>query len=128
MPNLGQLALAIALILALYSIAANIYGARRNATDAIVSAPHALWAMTAMVAIGAVSLRVGTLLLSTFASIVAFQNRRRNPEIAPYALAVMAIVAVFFLGMLNFVTRPFDLMAVRPVEGSDLNPLLQNYW
>src|SRR5271163_22330 len=167
MPNLGQLALAIALILALYSIAANIYGARRNATDVIVSARHAIWAMTAMVAIAAVSLWVGlltsdfsleyvasyssttlptiykitslwggqqgslllwTLLLSTFASIVAFQNRRRNAEIAPYALAVMAIVAVFFLGMLNFVTRPFDLMAVRPVEGSDLNPLLQNYW
>src|SRR5579871_5499320 len=167
MPNLGQLALAIALILALYSIASNIYGARRNATDVIVSARHAIWAMTAMVAIAAVSLWVGlltsdftleyvasyssttlptiykitslwggqqgslllwTLLLSTFASIVAFQNRRRNPEIAPYALAVIAIVAVFFLGMLNFVTRPFDLLAVRPAEGSDLNPLLQNYW
>ena len=58
MPNLGQLALAIALILALYSIAANIYGARRNATDVIVSARHAIWAMTAMVAIAAVSLWV----------------------------------------------------------------------
>src|ERR1700733_2241986 len=167
MPNLGQLALAIALILALYSIAANIIGARRNSPDVIVSARHAIWAMTAMVAIAAVSLWVGlltsdfsmeyvasyssttlptiykitslwggqqgslllwTLLLSTFASIVAFQNWGRNPEIAPYALAVMAIVAVFFLGMLNFVTRPFDLLAVRPTEGSDLNPLLQNYW
>ena len=167
MPNLGQLALAIALILALYSIAANIYGARRNAADLIVSARHAIWAMTAMIAIAALSLWVGlltndfsleyvasyssttlptiykitalwggqqgslllwALLLSTFASMVAFQNRRRNPEITPYALAVMAIIAVFFLGMLNFVTRPFDLLAVRPPEGSDLNPLLQNYW
>src|SRR5579862_9578854 len=167
MPNLGQLTLAIALILALYSIAANIIGARRGATDLIVSARHAIWAMTAMVLIAAVSLWVGlltsdfsleyvasyssttlptvykitslwggqqgslllwTLLLSTFASIVAFQNRRRNLEIAPYALMVMALVAVFFLGMLNFVTRPFDLLAVRPIEGSDLNPLLQNYW
>src|ERR1700736_5819679 len=167
MPNLGQLALAIALILALYSIAANIYGARRNAADVIVSARHAIWAMTAMVAIAAVSLWVGllssdfsleyvasyssttlptiykitslwggqqgslllwTLLLTTFTSIVAFQNRRRNREIAPYALAVMAIVAVFFLFMLNFVTRPFDLLATIPREGSDLNPLLQNYW
>jgi len=167
MPNLGQLTLAIALILALYSIAANIIGARRGTPDLIVSARHAIWAMTAMVLIAAISLWVGlltsdfsleyvasyssttlptvykitalwggqqgslllwTLLLSTFASIVAFQNRRRNPEIAPYALAVMAIVAVFFLGMLNFVTRPFDLLAVRPLEGSDLNPLLQNYW
>src|SRR6202050_3148032 len=167
MPNLGQLALAIALILALYSIAANIIGARRNSPDVIVSARHAIWAMTAMVAIAAVSLWVGlltsdfsmeyvasyssttlptiykitslwggqqgslllwTLLPSTSASIVAFQNRRRNPEIAPYALVTMAVVAIFFLGMLNFVTRPFDLLAMRPAEGSDLNPLLQNYW
>src|SRR5579872_6666884 len=167
MPNLGQLALAIALILALYSIAANLIGARRNSPDVLVSARHAIWAMTAMVAIAAVSLWVGlltsdfsmeyvasyssttlptvykitslwggqqgslllwTLLLTTFTSIVAFQNRRRNPEIAPYALVTMAVVAIFFLGMLNFVTRPFDLLAVRPAEGSDLNPLLQNYW
>src|ERR1039457_6345199 len=167
MPNLGQLSLAIALILAFYSIAANIYGARRNAPDVLASARHAIWAMTAMVAIAAVSLWTGlltsafsleyvasyssttlptiykitslwggqqgslllwTLLLTTFTSIVAFQNRRRNPEIAPYALVTMAVVAIFFLGMLNFVTRPFDLLAVRPAEGSDLNPLLQNYW
>ena len=40
----------------------------------------------------------------------------------------MAGVAMFFLGMLNFVTRPFDLLAAVPAEGSDLNPLLQNYW
>ena len=69
-----------------------------------------------------------TWLLSIFTSIAAFQNRRRNPEIAPYALAVLAGVAIFFLLMLNFVTRPFDLLAAVPAEGSDLNPLLQNYW
>ena len=51
MPDLGKLALAIALILAVYSIAANIYGARRNAPDFVVSARHAIWAMCAMVTI-----------------------------------------------------------------------------
>ena len=74
------------------------------------------------------SLLFWTWLLSIFTSIAAFQNRRRNPEIAPYALAVLAGVAIFFLLMLNFVTRPFDLLATVPAEGSDLNPLLQNYW
>ena len=167
MPDLGKLALAIALLLAIYSIAANIYGARRNAPDFVVSARHAIWAMCAMVTIAVVTLWAGlmrsdfsleyvagyssttlptvykitslwggqqgsllfwTWLLSIFTSIAAFQNRRRNPEIAPYALAVMAGVAIFFLGMLNFVTRPFDLLATIPREGSDLNPLLQNYW
>jgi cytochrome c-type biogenesis protein CcmF len=167
MAFIGQFALALALTLAIYSIGANLYGARRRAGEMIASARHALWAMNAMVVLAALalwsallqndfrlayvehyssttlptiykitalwggqqgSLLWWTFLLSSFISIAAFQNRRRNPEITPYALAVMAMVAVFFLGMLNFVTRPFDLLPVAPPEGSDLNPLLQNYW
>jgi cytochrome c-type biogenesis protein CcmF len=167
MPDLGRLALAIALLLAIYSIGANVYGARRSHPEFIASARHALWAMCAMVTIAVVALWTGLLtsdfsleyvasyssttlptaykftalwggqqgsllfwtwLLSIFTSIAAFLNRRRNPEIAPYAMAVLAGVAIFFLGMLNFVTRPFDLMAVIPAQGTDLNPLLQNYW
>jgi cytochrome c-type biogenesis protein CcmF len=167
MTFIGQLALALALVLALYSIAANIYGLRRRRGDVLASARHALWAMTAMVALAAVALWSGllrsdfsleyvasyssttlptiykitalwggqqgslllwTLLLSGFCAIVAFQTRERNSEIAPYVLIVLALVAVFFLGMLNFVTRPFVAMIPAPVEGSDLNPLLQNYW
>src|ERR1700677_899704 len=167
MPQLGNLALAIALILAIYSIVANVYGARRHLPDFVVSARHAVWAMCAMVTIAVVvlwiallrsdfsleyvaayssttlprvykitslwggqqgSLLFWTWLLSIFTSIAAFQNRRRNPEIAPYALAVLAGVSIFFLGMLNFVTRPCDLLATVRPDGSDLNPLLQNYW
>jgi cytochrome c-type biogenesis protein CcmF len=167
MPELGRLCLAIALLLAGYSIAANIYGARRNQGAFVVSARHALWAMCAMVTIAVVVLWTGlvtsdfhleyvasyssttlplpykftalwggqegsllfwTWLLSIFTSVVAFQNRRRNPEISPYAMAVLAGVAIFFLGMLNFVTRPFGLLSPAPLNGQDLNPLLQNYW
>src|SRR5262249_48302968 len=73
------------------------------------------------------SLLLWTLLLCTFTAIVAFQHRR-NPSIAPYALSVLAGLAIFFLFMLNFVTRPFDMVAHVPVDGRDLNPLLQNYW
>ena len=167
MTLIGQLALALALVLALYSIAANIYGMRRRRTDVLISARHALWAMAAMVALAACALWSGllrsdfsleyvasyssttlptiykitalwggqqgslllwTLLLSLFTAIVAFQTRDRNAEIAPYVLIVMAGVAVFFLGMLNLVTRPFDAMMPAPAQGTDLNPLLQNYW
>src|SRR3979490_1344145 len=161
MPDLGKLALPIALLLALYSIAPNIYGAPRAAPDFVVSARHALWAMCAMVTIAIVALWTGLLrsdfsleyvaayssttlptiykftslwggqqgsllfwtwLLSIFTSIAAFQNRRRNPEMTPYALAVLAGIAIFFLGMLNFVTRPFELLAALPADGQDLNP------
>jgi cytochrome c-type biogenesis protein CcmF len=167
MPLIGQLALALALIVACYSILANVIGARRGIPALLVSARHALWAMCAMVTVAVFalwtsllqsdfsleyvasytsltlpsiykftalwggqqgSLLFWTWLLSIFTAIVAVQNRRRNPEITPYALAVLAGLAIFFLGMLNFVTRPFDMLAAVPADGQDLNPLLQNYW
>ncbi len=167
MPLIGTLALALALVLAGYSIIANVVGARASIPSLTASGRHALWAMCAMVtvAVGALwtsllhsdfsleyvasytsfslptiykitalwggqqgSLLFWTWLLTIFTSIVAFQNRRRNPEMTPYALAVLAGIAIFFLGMLNFVTRPFELLAVVPADGQDLNPLLQNYW
>ncbi len=167
MALIGQLALALALVLAAYSIIANVVGARASIPALTTSARHALWAMCSMVtvAVGALltsllhsdfsleyvasytsyslptvykitalwggqqgSLLFWTWLLTIFTSIVAFQNRRRNPELTPYALAVLAGLAIFFLGMLNFVTRPFELLATIPNDGQDLNPLLQNYW
>src|ERR1700730_5541029 len=167
MPLIGQLALALALVLAAYSIIANVVGARASIPSLTASARHALWAMCAMVTLAVAalwssllhsdfsleyvasytsfslptvykitalwggqqgSLLFWTWLLTIFTSIVAFQNRRRNSEITPYALATLAGLAIFFLGMLNFVTRPFDVLAVVPNDGQDLNPLLQNYW
>jgi len=167
MAFIGQVALMLALVLAIYSIGANLYGARRGLPDLVASARHAVWAMCAMVALAMCALWSGllqsdfsleyvasyssttlptiykitalwggqqgslllwTFLLTLFTAIVAYQSPRRNPELSPYVLAVMAGVAIFFLGMLNFVTRPFELLATVPREGTDLNPLLQNYW
>ena len=167
MTLIGQLALALALLLAIYSIGANILGMNKRRGELLASARHALWAMAAMVALAAAALWSGllrsdfsleyvasyssttlpsiykitalwggqqgslllwTLLLSIFTAVVAIQTRERNSEIAPHVLIVMATVAVFFLGMLNLVTRPFDAMIPPPAQGTDLNPLLQNYW
>ncbi len=167
MPLIGQLALALALILAAYSIIANLVGARRSLPALLASGRHAVWATCAMVTVAVAalwtsllrsdfsleyvasytsaslptfykitalwggqqgSLLLWTWLLTIFTAIAAFQNRRRNPEIAPYALVVLAAIAIFFLGMLNFVTRPFDMLAAVAPDGQDLNPLLQNYW
>jgi cytochrome c-type biogenesis protein CcmF len=167
MPMLGQIALALALLLAGYSMIANVLGILRSRADLLASARHALWAMCAMVTLAVAvlwnglltsdfsleyvasyssltlptfykitalwggqqgSLLFWTWLLSIFTAIVAFQNRRRNPGIAPWALITMAAAACFFLMMLNFVTRPFATLARVPANGTDLNPLLQNYW
>jgi hypothetical protein len=53
MSLIGQLALA--LIVAIYSIGANLLGIRRNSPDLLLSARHALWAMCAMVPVGVAS-------------------------------------------------------------------------
>ncbi len=67
-------------------------------------------------------------ILTTLTSIALFQNRRRNRELMPFVTATCMTVATFFTGMLAFVTRPFELLPFVPAEGTDLNPLLQNYW
>jgi len=68
------------------------------------------------------------LILTTFIAIAQFQNRARNRALMPYVTATTCTVAAFFLSMLALITPPFALLPYPPAEGTDLNPLLQNYW
>ncbi len=63
-----------------------------------------------------------------FSTIVLFQNRFKNQELLPYVTASLMSISLFFLLLLCFVTPPFERLSFVPNEGSDLNPLLQNYW
>ncbi|MBI5505499.1 MAG: heme lyase CcmF/NrfE family subunit [Deltaproteobacteria bacterium] len=74
------------------------------------------------------SLLFWALILTTFTSLALFQNRHRNRELMPYVTATAATVAAFFVSLLVFMTPPFALLSFPPAEGTDLNPLLQNYW
>jgi cytochrome c-type biogenesis protein CcmF len=66
-------------------------------------------------------------LLAVFAAIAVYTNRHRQREILPYAVAVMAAVADFFLYLIIFEKNPFDTFLVEvPASGQGLNPLLQN--
>ncbi|HEA69873.1 MAG TPA: heme lyase CcmF/NrfE family subunit [Desulfobacterales bacterium] len=65
-------------------------------------------------------------LLSIFAAIVTFQNRKKNRELLPYVLAVLMTVTLFFTFLMVFVTNPFETLNYRPPDGQGLNPLLQN--
>ena len=81
------------------------------------------------------SLLLWTWLLSGYAFFVLFLNRKRHPELMPYAGVVMAGVQTFFLTLNNFVATPFQVIAgadgagvmhlARLSEGRGLNPLLQ---
>jgi cytochrome c-type biogenesis protein CcmF len=74
------------------------------------------------------SLLFWVLILTSMSSLVHLQNRRRNEALMPYVTTTLMTTAVFFLGLLVFITDPFERLPVAAREGVDLNPLLQNYW
>lgn len=74
------------------------------------------------------SLLFWVFILTTLFSIALLQNRKRNRELMPWVTATVMTVAVFFLALLVFLTPPFAQLPFVATEGSDLNPLLQNYW
>lgn len=74
------------------------------------------------------SLLFWALLLTSFTALACFQNRNRNRELMPWVNATASTVGAFFISLLVFLTPPFALLGFVPAEGTDLNPLLQNYW
>ncbi|MGE0684752.1 MAG: heme lyase CcmF/NrfE family subunit, partial [Candidatus Binatia bacterium] len=74
------------------------------------------------------SLLFWTFLLTFFSTLVHMQNRNKNRELMPYVTVTLMVISLFFLGLLCFITPPFERLSFTPQEGSDLNPLLQNYW
>src|SRR5438067_2397945 len=69
-------------------------------------------------------------LLSTYAMVVAFTNRRRHREMMPWVVAILGTVQTFFLILNNFVANPFRMLAtdkliVAVPDGNGLSPLLQ---
>lgn len=69
-----------------------------------------------------------TFILAVCNTVVQVQNRRKNRDQMPYVTATMLVTGAFFLSLLVFITDPFERLPFTPTEGSDLNPLLQNYW
>ncbi len=51
-----------------------------------------------------------------------------NTVLRPWALAIMQMVGVFFLGVVTIVANPFIVLANPPFDGPGANPLLQNHW
>ena len=72
------------------------------------------------------SLLLWATLLSLFASTVLFLTRRSLRDIAPYATAVLGVIAGFFLLLMVGWENPFDTLANPPAEGAGLNPLLRH--
>jgi cytochrome c-type biogenesis protein CcmF len=82
--------------------------------------------VTAMWATQDGSLLLWAVLMSIFTSAVLFLTRNSLRDIEPWATAVLAVVAGFFLLLMVGWENPFVTLANPPVEGSGLNPLLRH--
>ncbi len=70
------------------------------------------------------SLLFWTWILSLYGVAAILRNWTFNRDLMPYVIAVLMALQTFFAFMLNFVSSPFKLMEVIPLDGAGLNPLL----
>src|SRR5436305_10679810 len=76
------------------------------------------------------SLLFWSFLLSTYAMVVVFTNRRKHRDMMPWVIGVLTTVQSFFLVLNNFVANPFRMLALDKLitaapDGNGLSPLLQ---
>jgi cytochrome c-type biogenesis protein CcmF len=65
-------------------------------------------------------------ILIIFAGVVAWIYRDRHQEMLPWVLMIFSIVSVFFLGVIAFLSNPFEVVSPIPLDGRGLNPLLED--
>ncbi len=56
------------------------------------------------------SLLFWTWLLATYAAVVVFRNRRKFRDMMPYVTAVLMATQTFFLILITFVAKPFNVL------------------
>ncbi len=76
------------------------------------------------------SLLFWSFLLSTYATVVVFTNRRKHRDMMPWVVGVLTTIQIFFLILNNFVANPFQMLAIDKLiiavpDGNGLSPLLQ---
>ena len=74
------------------------------------------------------SLLLWVLMLAGWSAAVALYSRELPAQLVARVLSVLGFVALGFIIFLLLTSNPFDrLLPVSPVEGRDLNPLLQDF-
>lgn len=72
------------------------------------------------------SLYLWVWILTFYTMLVGWHGRKRYPDHLPIILAVQGWLMVGFFGLILFLSNPFTRLFPSPVEGNDLNPLLQD--
>lgn len=65
-------------------------------------------------------------ILIIFAGVTAWLYRQRHKEMMPWVLMIFSIVSAFFLGVIAFLSNPFETISPVPADGRGLNPLLED--
>ncbi|MFQ5642581.1 MAG: heme lyase CcmF/NrfE family subunit [Thiogranum sp.] len=73
------------------------------------------------------SLLLWVLILSGWTVAVAALTRNLPDEVVARVLSVMGMVSIGFMSFLLFTSNPFERLFPVPVQGGDLNPLLQDF-
>jgi len=72
------------------------------------------------------SLLLWALVLALWCGAVALWSKRLPAEVSARVLGVLGIISIGFLAFLIFTSNPFARLIPAPLEGRDLNPLLQD--
>jgi cytochrome c-type biogenesis protein CcmF len=64
--------------------------------------------------------------LIIFAGITAWIYRDRHRDMMPWVIMIFSIVSAFFLGVIGFLSNPFETISPVPADGRGLNPLLED--
>jgi len=72
------------------------------------------------------SMLLWVLILTLFGAMVAWWGKNLPPSLKARVLSVQATIAVAFFAFILFTSNPFARIGVPPMDGSDLNPLLQD--
>lgn len=165
LPELGQILLVTALLMALLQTVLPLWGAhRRRATWMAVARPAAYAQLALLLgAFGVLtaafvtqdfsvryvaensnsllplayrysavwgahegSLLLWALVLALWCGAVALWSKRLPAEVSARVLGVLGIISIGFLAFLIFTSNPFARLLPAPLEGRDLNPLLQD--
>ncbi len=66
------------------------------------------------------------LILSLFGGMVAWRGANLPPALKARVLGVQASISVAFFAFILWTSNPFERLAFAPIDGNDLNPLLQD--
>ncbi|MFZ7097147.1 heme lyase CcmF/NrfE family subunit [Luteimonas dalianensis] len=165
LPELGQVALLLALVAALVQTVMPLAGAHRDSTAWMSLARPTAWLQLGLIALAYAlltwafiqadfsvryvaensnsllpliyritavwgghegSLLLWVLIIAVWNAAVAHWSQSLPPKVTARVLGVMGAVALGFLAFMIFTSNPFDRLLPAPLEGRDLNPLLQD--